>query len=117
MRFLALSALLITSFANAAAWSAGAPAATAMPSFELTIKNHKFIPQELSIPADQEVKLTIKNLDATTAEFESDDFQAEKAVPSEGEVSLYIPPLKPGKYGFYDDFHEDETRGTLLVVK
>jgi heme/copper-type cytochrome/quinol oxidase subunit 2 len=84
-------------------------------SFELTLKEHKFTPSELTIPADKRVKLTIKNLDVTAAEFESHNFKAEKVIPAGGEVSLYIGPLKAGTYGFFDDFHEDETKGTLIA--
>jgi plastocyanin len=84
-------------------------------SFELSIKDHKFTPTELTIPAGKQVKLTIKNLDSTPAEFESDDFKAEKVVPGGGEVSLRIGPLKAGTYGFFDEFHEDQTKGTLVV--
>jgi len=84
-------------------------------SFELSLKEHKFTPSELTIPADKRVKLTIKNLDSTPAEFESQNFTAEKVVPAGGEVSLYIGPLKAGTYGFFDDFHEDETKGTLIA--
>jgi heme/copper-type cytochrome/quinol oxidase subunit 2 len=84
-------------------------------SFELRLKEHKFSPSELTIPADKRVKLTIKNLDSTPAEFESHNFKAEKVVPAGGEVSLYIGPLKAGTYGFFDDFHEDETKGTLIA--
>jgi cupredoxin-like protein len=39
--------------------------------FELSLKDHQFTPSQLSIPADKRVKLTIKNLDSTPAEFES----------------------------------------------
>jgi Cupredoxin-like domain len=84
-------------------------------SFELSLKEHNFKPQELAIPADKRVKLTIKNLDSTPAEFESHNFKAEKVIPAGGEVSLYIGPLKGGTYGFFDDFHEDETKGTLIA--
>ena len=84
-------------------------------SFELSLQEHKFTPQELTIPADKRVKLTIKNLDATAAEFESHSFKAEKVVPAGGVVSLYIGPLKAGTYGFFDDFHEDQTKGTLIA--
>ena len=82
-------------------------------SFELSLKEHKFSPQELTIPADKRV--TIKNLDATPTEFESHNFEAEKVVPAGGEVSLYIGPLKAGTYLFFDDFHEDQTKGTLIA--
>lgn len=84
-------------------------------SFELSIKDHKFTPSELTIPAGKQVKLTITNLDSTAAEFESDDFKAEKVVPGGGEVSLRIGPLKAGAYSFFDEFHEDQTKGTLVV--
>ncbi|MGA7546167.1 MAG: cupredoxin domain-containing protein [Methyloceanibacter sp.] len=85
------------------------------PAFELSLKEHKFTPAEVTIPVDKRVKLTIKNLDATPAEFESHAFKAEKIVPGGGEVSLYIGPLKAGTYGFFDDFHASETKGTLVV--
>jgi hypothetical protein len=84
-------------------------------SFELSLKAHKFQPQQLTMPADKRVKLTIKNLDATAAEFESHSFKAEKIVPAGGEVSLYIGPRTGGTYDFFDDFHEDETKGTLIA--
>ena len=84
-------------------------------SFELSLKEHKFTPSQLTVPAGKRVKLTIKNLDSTPAEFESHNFKAEKVVPAGGEVSLYIGPLQAGTYGFFDDFHEDQTKGTLIV--
>jgi plastocyanin len=84
-------------------------------SFELSLKEHKFEPAELTVPADTRLKLTIKNLDATPAEFESHDFRAEKIVPGNGEVSLYVGPLKAGSYQFFDDFHASGTRGTLIA--
>ena len=85
------------------------------PSVALSVKDRKFAPAELTVPAGKRVTLTIKNLDATAVEFESRDFKAEKIVPGGGEVSLHIGPLQPGTYGFFDDFHEDETKGTLVV--
>jgi hypothetical protein len=84
-------------------------------SFELSLKDHTFMPSQLMIPAGKPVKLIIKNLDTTPAEFESEDFRAEKIIPGGGEVSLRVGPLKPGTYGFFDEFHEDETKGMLVV--
>ena len=45
-------------------------AAMAQESFTLTIKDHKFDPAELHIPADKAATLVVKNLDATPEEFE-----------------------------------------------
>ena len=84
-------------------------------SFELTLKGNQFTPAVLAIPANKRVKLTIKNLDSTPAEFEGRDFKAEKIIPAGGEVSLYIGPLGAGSYSFFDEFHEDQTKGTLVV--
>jgi Cupredoxin-like domain len=94
---------------GAAAWAAGQPA------YELTLKNHQFSPHTLTVPAGKQIKLTVRNLDATPAEFESHDFHAEEVVSGHGRIVLYIGPLSPGSYGFYDDFHEDTTKGRLVV--
>ena len=111
---LMISASIALSAAAFAFVLANAPARADEPSFELTLKDHKFSP-ELTIPADTKVKITVKNLDATVAEFESDDFQAEKVVQPGGEVSFYIGPLKAGTYEFHDEYHEDESKTSLTV--
>ena len=85
-------------------------------SYELTLKDHKFSPAELTIPAGKKVKLTVKNLDSTPAEFESDDFKAEKVIPAGKQVDLFIGPLKAGTYEFHDEYHEAESK-TRLTVK
>ena len=94
---------------------AAAPASAADPAFSLTLQNHKFSPEELTVPANTRVKLTIKNLDPTPAEFESHDFKAEKVIPAGREVSLTIGPLKPGSYAFYDEYHEADAKGRIVV--
>jgi hypothetical protein len=85
------------------------------PSFTLTIKDHHFMPSELTVPADQKVKLLIKNLDKTPEEFESHDLKREKIVPGGGEITLYIGPLKAGTYTFFGEFHEDTAQGRIIV--
>jgi heme/copper-type cytochrome/quinol oxidase subunit 2 len=94
---------------------AGPPAAAEDPAFTLTLKNHSFTPTELTVPANVRVKLTIRNQDATPAEFESHDFKAEKIVAAGREVTLTIGPLKPGSYAFFDDYHEKDARGRLIA--
>jgi hypothetical protein len=89
------------------------PAAEA--TLALTLKDHHFDPAQPTIPANQRVKVTVKNLDATPAEFESDEFKAEKIIPAGKEVSFYIGPLKPGTYEFHDDYHEDASKTHLTA--
>lgn len=85
------------------------------PSFTLTIKDHHFMPSDLTVPAEQKVKLVIKNLDRTPEEFESHDLNREKIVPGGGEITLYIGPLKAGTYTFFGEFHEDTAQGRMMV--
>ena len=55
------------------------PAAAAdTVSFQLVIKNHRFEPSELQVPAGKRVELVIENRDPTPEEFESHDLRREK---------------------------------------
>ncbi|MBI3773517.1 MAG: cupredoxin domain-containing protein [Gammaproteobacteria bacterium] len=81
----------------------------------LTIKDHRFEPAEVRIPADKKIKLVIKNLDATPEEFESHDLNREKVITPGGKVTIFIGPLKPGKYPFYGEFNQDTARGVVIA--
>lgn len=92
------------------------PAAAADETYVLTLKDHRFSPADFQIPAGKKVKVTVKNLDATPAEFESDDFKAEKVIPGGKQADLLIGPLKAGSYEFHDEYHEAESK-THLTAK
>ena len=83
--------------------------------YVITLKGNQFTPQQLVIPAKQRVKITVKNLDATPAEFESYELNREKVVSGHSEIVVFIGPLDPGSYGFFDDFHRDSTKGVITV--
>lgn len=107
--------LYVCGFLGALAVCGASPArAAALPEFHIAIKNHQFDPAELTIPAGKRVKLIVSNEDPAPAEFESDDFNAEKVVPGDTRIPVLIGPLPAGTYKFYDDFHEDTT-GRLVV--
>lgn len=104
-----LALLLCLTYAPAYADEVG------VPEHRLTLLNHAFDPQTLTIPAGQKIKLILANRDASAAEFESDDLRREKIIPAKGEVVMYVGPLDPGSYAFFDDFHHDTTTGSLIV--
>jgi heme/copper-type cytochrome/quinol oxidase subunit 2 len=85
------------------------------PSYTLVLKDHRYQPSELHIPANTRVRLEVINQDSSPEEFESDDFPAEKIVMPNSRTSLFIGPFKPGRYGFYGDFHQPTAQGTLVV--
>jgi plastocyanin len=91
------------------------PSLAQAEDFVLTLKNHQFSPKELTLPAGEKIKLTIKNLDSTPAEFESTDLNREKVVAAKSEITVFIGPLDAGSYQFFDDFHRDTTIGTIIV--
>jgi heme/copper-type cytochrome/quinol oxidase subunit 2 len=84
------------------------------PSFPIVMKNSQFMPGEVQIPAGVKVKLVVHNDNQTTSEFESNQFHREKVVGPGQEITVYVGPLDPGTYEFFDDFHP-QTRGHLVV--
>lgn len=83
--------------------------------FKLQIKDHKFEPQILEVPANQKFKLIIENLDKTLEEFESNDLKKEKLVGGGKKITIIISPLKSGEYRFFGDFHQKTAQGKLIV--
>jgi len=92
-----------------------APALADDPAtLQLVIAQHQFSPKELPVPAGVRVKLLIRNDDALAAEFESYDLSREIVVPGHSQVTVYIGPLKPGRYNFFNDF-DHAVQGWVVV--
>jgi plastocyanin len=106
MRRVVLALLLLLAVA--------APASADDPEVAITLKDHQFMPSEVPVPAGVKVKVTVKNEQPTTAEFESKVLHFEKIVTAGGQIAVFVGPLTPGSYEFYDDFHHD-THGHLVV--
>ena len=81
----------------------------------LVIKNHRFEPAELKVPANQRVRLTVHNQDSTPEEFESHDLNREKVIPAGGKAVIFIGPLKPGRYAFVGEFNEATAKGAVIA--
>jgi plastocyanin len=110
MRTIGLGALL----ASVLALAAHNVRAEDAVSISLTIKGHQFDPAETHAPAGKQIVFHVKNLNDIVSEFESSDLHFEKIVPSGSEAVVYVRPLKPGRYNYYDDFHH-ATQGYLVV--
>jgi len=83
--------------------------------FNLSIKNHRFIPSEIHVPAGQKVKLIIDNQDATPEEFESYELNREKIIAPKSKATIYIGPLKAGNYPFFGEFNSATARGVVVA--
>src|SRR5271168_3951944 len=105
---------LIARFAASFVLAVAAPALADDPTFSILLKNNQFVPSEVQIPAGVKVKLVVRNDNPTTSEFESTQFHREKVVTPGQEIIVFVGPLDPGRYEFFDDFHP-QTRGHLIV--
>ena len=83
--------------------------------FTLIIKEHRFTPAELQVPAGQKVRLLVKNEDSTPEEFESTELHREKVVPPGQEIVIIVGPLDAGTYPFFGDFHKESAQGKLIA--
>ena len=97
-----------------ALWLLGAVRA-AEPEAFLVIKNHRFEPTELKVPAGQRIKLVVHNQDSTPEEFESHKLNREKVIPGGAKATIYIGPLQPGRYDFFGEYNEATARGVIVV--
>ena len=93
---------------------AGQTARAQESSYSLTILNGKFEPATLQVKAGAKIKLTVSNKGTETAEFESEELHREKIVRPGASVEIYVGPLAPGTYPFFDDF-DDKNRGQIVA--
>lgn len=82
---------------------------------ELRFENHRFAPQTLTVPAGHPLVLRVLNASQETIEFESFQLHREKVIEPEQTITVHLPPLSPGTYDFYDDFHQDVPEGSLIA--
>ena len=93
-----------------------APAASAEDStFSLTIRNHRFEPETITVPANTRFRLMIENADPTPEEFESHTLNREKVIPGKSKAVVLIGPLKAGTYPFVGEFHEATAKGKIVA--
>jgi plastocyanin len=84
---------------------------------DLIIKNHKFEPEILTLPAGKKIRITVYNQDATIEAFESIDLKREKIVLGKSKARVILAPLKPGEYKFFGDFHAETAQGKIIITK
>jgi hypothetical protein len=84
-------------------------------TFTLVLKEHRFKPVELVVPAGRKIKLLIDNQDETSDEFESFSMNREKVLPGQRTTTIFIGPLEAGHYPFLGEFAEDTAKGVIVV--
>ena len=77
-----------------------AAVAAGRPGISLTIRDHRFTPAEIRVPANVKVRLVVDNQDAAPEEFDSHALNREKVIP--GQIQGH-------------DFHRTSCAGPLPV--
>jgi Cupredoxin-like domain len=101
-------ASLVVLFLPLAAFAADA-------DYTLTIRDHRFQPSELTIPAGKKIKLRIANQDGTPEEFDSYALNREKVITGHGSALIYIGPLDAGRYTFMGEFNQATAQGAIVA--
>ena len=91
-----------------------APGALAQ-EFNLVIRDHKFEPAEIRVPAGKRVSIVVSNEDATPEEFDSSALKVEKVIAGKSKALVRIGPLAPGRYEFIGEFHADTAKGVVIA--
>jgi len=83
--------------------------------YTIVIKDHKFAPEELTIPAGEKIKLRVDNQDPTPEEFESYSLNREKIISGHRKATIFIGPLAPGRYEFFGEFNPKTAQGVIIA--
>ena len=81
----------------------------------VTIKDHKFQPTELRVPAKKRFTVYVINDDPTPEEFESTSMKIEKIIAGKSKGVVRIGPLDPGRYEFFGDFNQATAQGIMIA--
>jgi plastocyanin len=103
-----------TALLLAAVLFAGAASAEEAGVYKLVMRDGRFEPAVVEVPAGKRFRLEVTNEGTKAMEFESKDLKQEKIVAPGKSVTMTIRPLKAGEYRFFDDINES-TRGRLVV--
>ena len=81
----------------------------------LIIRNHKFEPAEIRVPARKRVSISVSNEDPTPEEFDSSALKVEKVIAGKSKALVRIGPLEPGRYEFIGEFHAETAKGAVIA--
>lgn len=79
----------------------------------LLIKDGRFQPEIVTVPAGKRIRLVVTNAGPGPEEFESTTLRKENVLAQGVTRNVIIAPLRPGEYSFFGEFHMDTAKGIL----
>ena len=110
-----MRAVAFACMALVAAFVAPGTGVAGAQEFNLVIRNNKFEPEEIRVPAGKRVSIYVTNEDAAPEEFDSTALKVEKVIPGKSKGLVRIGPLTPGRYEFVGEFHADTAKGVVIA--
>ncbi len=86
-----------------------------VPTFRLMLRNGRFDPAEVVVPAGTRFLLVVRNENAVAAEFESKGLNAEKIISAGREATIRVGALDAGRYVFENEF-DRAAQGVIVAV-
>jgi plastocyanin len=106
--------LLIAVLAGGGVLASAVPARAGDP-IEIRIRDNRFHPEVVKVPAGQKVRLKVVNEGTEAEEFESYELNREKVIRPGKTVTIFLPPLEKGEYPFFGEFHPETARGRIVA--
>jgi hypothetical protein len=92
----------------------GAARADDLATYSITLKNHRFTPTEIRVPAGKPFFVIVTNQDDTADEFEMTNPAIEKVIPPGDQGKVRMRPLGPGRFPFFGDFRRETAQGVIV---
>lgn len=112
---MSLPRLVALALALAAAVALPGIARADLPTFELVAENGHFSPETLDVPAHTRFRLRVTNRNAGPEEFETTRPFKELVLAPGATRTTVFPPLPPGSYPFFGEFHRDTAQGRIVA--
>ena len=103
-----VAACVLTLIGARGAWGEDVPP-------EIKLADARFDPAEVVVPVNTPFKVRVTNADTAAIEFESFELRRERVVRPGETITVFMPPLAPGTYPFFDDFHRDTPAGAIVA--
>lgn len=84
-------------------------------SYTVEFTDKGLISDRILVPAGEVVSLIVKNSSASPIEIESPRLHIEKIVKAGATIEVKLNRLAKGSYPFFDEFHEDLSRGEIVA--
>lgn len=108
---------VVAAMAAAFLGASGFVAASAddMKTYEITIKDKVFTPNQITVKAGEPFRIKLTNANPMPVELESSKLGFEKVVSGFSDILVNVRAQAPGTYTFFDDFHPKETIGQVVA--